>query len=332
MIPLIVIAGPTAIGKSDVAFELAKKLNTEIISADSMQVYRYFDIGTAKPSLESRKEIQHHLIDIINPDEDFSAGEFNERAFKIAEGLNRQGKIPIVSGGTGLYIKSLIENLGCGVRKNEEARERIKSEFKELGEEAMYEKLKSVDPQAANKIHPKDRYRIERALEVYYSSGKPISEFHKEDKKQWSVVSGQWSAEKKKIRFNVRYFVLNMVRERLYKRIEERVDGMISAGLLNETEGILKMGYDKNLKPFQSLGYSQMIEYLDNPPSPPFNKGGMGGFDSAVQEIKKETRRFAKRQLTWFRGVKDAIWIDVTEAENIKDISTQIYRMCHESM
>ncbi len=320
MIPLIIIAGPTAIGKSDVAFELAKRLNTEIISADSMQVYRYFDIGTAKPSPEKRKEIQHHLIDIINPDEGFSAGEFNERTFKIAEELHRKGKIPIIAGGTGLYIKALINNLGCGVRKNEEARERIKSEFKEMGEEAMYEKLKSVDPQAANKIHPKDRYRIERALEVYYSTGKPISEFHKEDKKQWSVVSSQRSAEEIKSRFKVKYFVLNMDRRLLYKRIEDRVDGMISAGLLEETENILKRGYDKNLKPFQSLGYSQMIECLD----------GKMDFDSAVQEIKKETRRFAKRQLTWFRGVKDAIWIDVTEAKDIEEIGTQIYKIYHD--
>ena len=305
-IPLIIIAGPTAIGKSDVAFELAKRLNTEIISADSMQVYRYFDIGTAKPSLERRKEIQHHLIDIVNPDDGFSAGDFNERAFKIAEELNKKGKIPVVVGGTGLYIKSLIENLGCGVRKNEEARERIKSEFKEFGEEAMYEKLKRVDPQAANKIHPKDRYRIERALEVYYSSGKPISEVHKADKKD--------------NRFNTKYFVLNMDRKLLYKRIEDRVDGMVSAGLLNETEGILKMGYDKNLKPFQSLGYSQMIEYLD----------GKTDFDSAVQEVKKETRRFAKRQLTWFRGEKDAVWIDVSETKDIEEIGTQIYKIYHD--
>ena len=319
MIPLIVIAGPTAIGKSDVAFELAKRLNTEIISADSMQVYKYFDIGTAKPSVERRKEIKHHLIDIINPDEGFSAGEFNERAFEIAEELNRKGKVPVIAGGTGLYIKALIENLGCGVRKDEEARERIKSEFKEMGEEAMYEKLKSFDPQAANKIHPKDRYRIERALEVYYSSGKPISEFHKEDKDTGA-----------RGRFKIKYFVLNMDRERLYKRIEDRVDGMISAGLLKETESILNRGYDRNLKPFQSLGYLQMIKYLDNPPSPPFNKGGMGGFDFAVQEIKKETRRFAKRQLTWFRGIKNAIWIDISETESSKDISTQIYKIYHD--
>src|SRR3990167_8469097 len=187
----------------------------------------------------------------------------------------------------------------------------------------MYEKLKRVDPQAANKIHPKDRYRIERALEVYYSSGKPISEFHKEDNKQWSV-------EEIKSRFDVRYFVLNMDRKLLYKRIEDRVDGMVSAGLLNETEGILKMGYDKNQKPFQSLGYLQMIKYLDNPPSPPLYKRGMGGFDSAVQEIKKETRRFAKRQLTWFRGVKDAVWIDVTETKDIEEIGTQIYKIYHD--
>jgi tRNA dimethylallyltransferase len=320
MIPLIVIAGPTAIGKSDAAFEVAKKLGTEIISADSMQVYRYFDIGTAKPSIERRKEIPHHLIDIVNPDEGFSAGEFNKRAFKITEELHGKGKVPVIAGGTGLYIKALINNLGCGVIKNEEARERIKSEFKEMGENAMYGKLKTIDPQAANKIHPKDRYRIERALEVYYSSGKPISEFHKEDKKQWSVVSGQWSAEEIKSRFKVKYFVLNMDRKLLYKRIEERVDGMISAGLLYETEKILKMGYNKNLKPFQSLGYFQMIQYLD----------GKMDFDSAVQEIKKETRRFAKRQLTWFRGVKDAIWIDISETGDIKETSTQIYRMCHD--
>ena len=314
MIPLIIIAGPTAVGKSDVAFELAKRLNTEIIGADSMQVYRYFNIGTAKPSPERQKEIQHHLIDIVNPDEGFSAGDFNERAFKIAEELNRKGEIPVVAGGTGLYIKALINDLGCGVRKDEEARERIKSEFKELGEEAMYEKLKRVDPQAVNKIHPKDRYRIERALEVYYSTGKPLSEFHREERR------GTRDERRKNERFEVKYFVLNMDRKLLYKKIEDRVDKMISAGLLQETEKILNMGYDKNLKPFQSLGYLQMIKYLD----------GKMDFDSAVQEIKKETRRFAKRQLTWFRGVKDAVWIDITEAENIKDISTQIYRMCHD--
>jgi len=175
-----------------------------------------------------------------------------------------------------------------------------------MGLEAMYERLKTIDTSAAERIHPRDKYRIERALEVYYSSGRPISEFHRDDKKNR--------------RFNAKYFVLNMDRKLLYKRIEERVDGMVSAGLLNETEGILEMGYDKNLKPFQSLGYSQMIEYLD----------GKIDFDSAVQEVKKETRRFAKRQLTWFRGVKNAVWIDITEAENIKDISTQIYRMCHD--
>lgn len=320
MIPLIIIAGPTAIGKSDVAFELAKRLNTEIISADSMQVYRYFDIGTAKPSAERRKEIHHHLIDIVNPDEDFSAGEFNERAFEIAKELNRKGKIPLVTGGTGLYIKALIENLACGIKKDNEIRERIKREFEAMGEKAMYERLRKIDPSAASKIHPNDRYRIERALEVYYSSGKLISEFHKEDKKKWSVVSGQWSVEERKNRFKVKYFVFNMDRKLLYKRIEERVDGMISAGLLYETEKILKMGYDKNLKPFQCLGYLQMIKYLD----------GKMDFDSAVQEIKKETRRFAKRQLTWFRGVKDAIWIDISEIGDIKETSTQIYRMCHD--
>ncbi len=307
MIPLIVIAGPTAVGKSDIAFELAKRLDTEIISADSMQVYRYFDIGTAKPSLERRNEIPHHLIDIINSDEDFSAGEFNEKGFIIAEDLDRKGKIPIVTGGTGLYIKALIENLGCGVKKDEEIRERLKREFEVMGEDAMYERLKKIDPAAANKIHPNDRYRIERALEVYYTTGKPLSEFHKKDRGQIG-------------RFDVKYFVLNMERSRLYKRIEERVDGMFSAGLLQETERILKMGYDKNLKPFQSLGYLQITKYLDDKIN----------FDSAIQEIKKETRRFAKRQLTWFRGVKDAVWIDIPEGENIKDISTQIYRMCHE--
>src|SRR3990170_213603 len=214
---LIVIAGPTAIGKSDVAFELAKRLNTEIISADSMQVYRYFNIGTAKPSPERQKEIQHHLIDIVNPDEGFSAGDFNERAFKIAEELNRKGEIPVVAGGTGLYIKALINDLGCGVRKDEEARERIKSEFKEIGEEAMYEKLKRVDPQAANKIHPKDRYRIERTLEVYYSTGKPLSEFHREERR------GTRDERRKNERFEVKYFVLNMDRKLLYKKIEDRV-------------------------------------------------------------------------------------------------------------
>lgn len=314
MISLIVIAGPTAVGKSEAAFELAKRFDTEIISADSMQVYKYFDIGTAKPSPERRKEVPHHLIDIVNPDGDFSAGEFNERAFGIAEELHRNGKTPIVAGGTGLYIKALIENLGCGVKKDKEIRDKLKAEFEKLGEDAMYERLKKIDPTAASKIHPKDRYRIERALEVYYVSGKPISEFHRDDRR------GTIDEGREQERFNVRYFVLNMDRKRLYKRIEERVDGMISEGLLHETERILKMGYDKNLKSFQGLGYLQMIKYLD----------GKMDFDSAVQEMKKETRRFAKRQLTWFRGVKDAVWIDIPETSNSKDIGIQIYRMCHD--
>lgn len=308
MIPLIIIAGPTAVGKSDIAFDLAKRLDTEIISADSMQVYKYFDIGTAKPSHERRKEILHHLIDIINPDEDFSAGKFNEKAYEIAEVLHRKGKIPIVAGGTGLYIKALIENLGCGVKKDIEIRERLKREFKDMGEDAMYERLKKIDPVAANKIHQNDRYRIERALEVYYVTGKPLSEFHKNDREQKTDDRRQNS------RFNTRYFVLNMDRRLLYKRIEDRVDGMISAGLLRETENILKIGYDRNLKPFQSLGYLQMIQYLN----------GKSDFDSAVSEIKKETRRFAKRQLTWFRGVKDAIWINISENEGVESAVEKI--------
>ncbi|MEK6589630.1 MAG: tRNA (adenosine(37)-N6)-dimethylallyltransferase MiaA [Nitrospinota bacterium] len=331
MIPLIIIAGPTAVGKSDVAFEVGKKLSTEIISADSMQVYRYFDIGTAKPSIERRKEIPHHLIDIVNPDEDFSAGDFNERASAIIEELNQQGKIPIIAGGTGLYIKALIENLGCGIKKNQEMRNRIKSEFKEMGNEAMYEKLKTIDPQAANKIHPKDRYRIERALEVYYASGKAISEFHRADKvRSPGHPSNGWVAgiRSQKDRFDVRYFVLNMNRNRLYKRIEERVDKMVSAGLLSETKTILNMGYDKNLKPFQSLGYSQMINYMEGKTCS--EQSESMEFDSSIQEIKKETRKFAKRQLTWFRGVKDAVWIGVLENGNIEDISMQIFRMCHD--
>ncbi len=302
MFPLIVITGPTASGKSEVAIELGSRLKTEIISADSMQVYRYFNIGTARPGPAQMEVIPHHLIDIVDPDSEFTAGEFRILALDIIKGLHRKGKTPLIVGGTGLYIKVLTEGLECAVKSDHEVRKRIKDEFREKGELYMYNKLKEIDPVTAGRIHPNDRVRIERGLEVFYLSGIPISEYHSTQSK-----------------FDVNYFVLNRKREEVYKRIEKRVDRMISNGLLEEVKGILNMGYSKRLKPFQSLGYLQMIRYLD----------GEIDFDDAVREIKKETKRYAKRQLTWFRGVKDAQWIDIMDEERPDDIAEKIFRACH---
>ena len=301
MLPLIVITGPTASGKSEVAIELASRMKTEIISADSMQVYRHFNIGTAKPSHSQREIILHHLLDIVDPDSEFTAGEFRILALEIIKVLHQRGKIPLIVGGTGLYIKVLTEDLKCAVRSDHEVRKRIKDGFREKGELYMYNKLKEIDPITAGKIHPNDRVRIERGLEVFYLSGIPISEYY--------------SKQRKEDKFDVNYFVLNRRREVVYKRIEERVDKMISNGLLEETKGILNMDYSKKLKPFQSLGYLQMIKYLD----------GKMDLDDAVREIKKETKRYAKRQLTWFRGVKDAQWIDIMDGERSEDIAEKIF-------
>ena len=283
MIPLIVLTGPTTSGKSETAVALARKLNTEIISADSMQVYKYFDIGTAKPSAKDRQTIPHHLIDILEPDEEFNAFDFKIRALKIINDLMSQNKIPILVGGTALYLKVLIQDYDCAVEISEETRKKIRQEILEQKVEKVYKKLQAIDPVSSEKISETDSLRIERALGVYLETGKPFSEFQKEDSAPDT-------------RFPIYTFILEWNRLELYAKIDKRVDDMIKSGLENEVKKILDRGFSPDLKPLKSIGYTQMTNY---------HKGHYD-LKRAIYEIKRETRHYAKRQLTWFRKMPEA--------------------------
>lgn len=288
MFPLIILAGPTASGKSETAVALAEHLDTEIINADSMQVYKYFDIGTAKPSRETRQRVVHHLIDILEPDEEFTAFDFKVRALERIRELTRRNKVPILVGGTGLYLKVLTQDYDCAVQVSPEIRERVKAEILCRGSESMHTELAGVDAPSAARIRPTDPLRIERALTVYYQTGKRFSDFH----------APETPPERD---FDIHYFVLERDRKQLYADIDRRVDDMIRKGLLDEVRLILDKGFGKELKPFQSIGYAQMVSHLE----------GKIPLDRAIYEIKRDTRHYAKRQITWFKKVPGAISVPV---------------------
>ncbi len=277
----IVILGPTAVGKTKLAIELAKKLNREIISADSMQVYRGIDIGTAKPIMEERQGVPHHLIDIRNPDEEWTVSDFIDQTKQLISKPPQK----IIAGGTGLYLWSLLEGYSFPIAEADpEIRERLSKEPLDK----LYKKLQKIDPKAAEKIHANDKKRILRALEVFELTGEPISQLQKNKKDTPHLNVGN----------SVILIGLNVPRPELYKRIEERVDKMIAKGLIKEVKGLLAKGYSKNLRSFQALGYKEVCEYLD------------GKWDKAkmIEELKKRTRHFARRQLTWFKRFKDVKW------------------------
>lgn len=299
-IPVIVIGGPTASGKTQLAIEWALKVNGEIISCDSRQIYKYMDIGTAKPTTEERDLVPHHLIDIIYPDEVMSAGEFQKLARRCIEDIYTRGKIPFLVGGTGLYIRAVIRDIDFPPKVDEEIRERVREKVRKEGLPSVYEELQRVDPVTASKLSPNDEVRITRALEVYYATGKPISYYRKGIDTDYP-------------KYNVVYFVLNPPRDLLYKRIEERVDKMIQLGLIEETKHILSLGYSPELPSLQTLGYREIIKYLQ----------GIYSLESAIKEIKKETRRYAKRQLTWFRN---EIRVKLIGYEEVEDAFREISR------
>ena len=276
--PLLILAGPTAVGKSNVAVALAEELDTEIINADSMQVYKYFDIGTAKPNLKTRRKIPHHLIDICEPDEEYNSAKFINDADSAIKMIYNKSRIPILVGGTGLYIKSLVEGLTADIEPDTEIRQELKRELEEKGLQVLYQELCKVDEVSAKKIKPNDKTRILRALEVYRQFQIPLSEIYK-------------SKEKRKGIYDPLSIFLNRDRDELYERINKRVDEMIERGLKDEVKKILNMGYSKELKPFKSIGYLQMVNYLE----------GKISFDEMVNDIKQSTRRYAKRQITWFK-------------------------------
>ncbi len=283
---IVVIVGPTASGKSAAALELAQHFGAEIINADSMQVYKYMDIGTAKPSSEERRLVRHHLIDILYPDEEFSAALFREEARRTIAELSAREKKAMIVGGTGLYIKALTSGLIRGGEVDPAIRSRLQAEAQAKGRENLYRHLEEVDPAAAARLHPHDTYRIIRALEVYERTGRPISALrqrHLFQEEPYHVVK------------------IGLMTERgdLYQRIDVRVDAMIRKGLREEVQHLLEMGYAPTIKAMQSLGYKEMTAHLQ----------GEYGLAEAVRRIKRDTKRYAKRQITWFKSDTKIHWM-----------------------
>ena len=286
--PLVILTGPTAVGKTALSIKLASEIGGEIISADSMQVYRQMDIGSAKIKPEEMDGIPHHLIDILEPEEEFNVCLFEKLALEAMEQIYERGHIPVVVGGTGFYIQALLYQIDFTEEEIDTAfRDKLWQLGEEKGNHYLHELLRKVDPESAEEIHENNRKRVIRALEFYENSGKPISTHNKEQRQKTSA-------------YNSCYFVLTDDRKKLYERIESRVDQMLSKGLVDEVRTLKERGCNASMVSMQGLGYKEILEYLD----------GRCSLLEAVEKIKKETRHFAKRQLTWFRREKDVIWLD----------------------
>ncbi len=300
---LLIILGPTAIGKSDVAINVAQKMDGEIISADSMQIYKYMDIGTAKVKPEEMRGIPHFLIDIVHPDEEFTVADFKQQAEKYIRQINNRDKLPIVVGGTGLYINSLVYELKfTRVKANQDLRNKYNELADKYGNDFIYNELYKIDATSAKKISPNDRKRIIRALEIYYETGKPMSYYNE-------------NFRKKSNKYNLVMIGLNTDRKLLYSRIEKRVDKMINDGLIDEVKRLISMGYNKNLPSMKAIGYKEIISYLE----------GELELNEAINILKRNTRRFAKRQLTWFKMDDRIKWININDFKDVDDIGNYIF-------
>ena len=287
--PLIILAGPTAVGKTSLSIRLAKETGGEIISADSMQVYRHMDIGSAKITKEEMEGVPHYLVDVLEPEEEFNVVRFQQMAKEAAERIWEKGKIPLVVGGTGFYIQALLYDIDFTENDGDESyRRRLEQKASdEEGASELYEMLTTVDPKAAREIHPRNLKRIIRALEFHHQTGKKISEHNETQRQKMSP-------------YNYAYFVLTDERGRLYERIDRRVDLMMEQGLLDEVRYLKERGVRKDSTAMQGLGYKELYAYLE----------GEYPLDEAVRIIKRDTRHFAKRQLTWFKRERDVIWAD----------------------
>lgn len=294
---IIVICGPTGIGKTGFAIKLAKKFYGEIVGADSMQVYKKMNIGTATPDADEQKMAVHHLIDVAEPDEDFDAGRYIKLADKAILDIYQKNKLPIVAGGTGLYIRALLYGLFRSRKPDIDIMLKLNKELEEFGNNFLYEKLEKIDPALAEKLHPNDSFRVINALEVYESTGTIKSEQLKKH-------------EFKENRYSCLKIGLYMEREKLYDRINKRVDIMMDQGFVNEVKELLNMGYSKDLKPMQSIGYKHICDYFNN----------VTDYDETFRLLKRDTRRFAKRQFTWFNKEKDIIWLKHDEVEKASQL------------
>ncbi len=299
---VIVITGPTCSGKSYLGLKLAQLLNGEIISADSRQIYKKLSIGTAKPSATELQKVKHHFIDILNPDEDYDANKFSIQAEKVINEIQDKNITAVVVGGSGLYIKALIDGIIESADKDEDLREILLSKKQKYGVEFLYNELKKVDPVSSEKMLPQNWKRVIRALEVYHLTGRPIWQHH--------------INQNKIPKFNFYQIGLNWDREVLYRRVEERVDEMIEIGLVEEVKRILDNGYDKNLNSLNTVGYKEIISFLDNEIT----------LDRAIELIKRNTRRYAKRQLTWFKADERIKWYNVSSQEDIDDLILQLIK------
>lgn len=286
--PLVVLTGPTAVGKTALSIALAKKINGAIISADSMQIYKYMNIGSAKITPEEMQGIPHYLVDELLPSEEFHIVRFQEMAKEALATIYHNGQIPIVVGGTGFYIQALLYDIDfCGQDADENYREELLQFARTNGANCLHERLKEIDPVSYETIHPNNIKRVIRALEFYHLSGEPISKHNEAEHRKESP-------------YNAAYFVLNDDRARLYERIEKRVDQMMEMGLVEEVAALKEMGYYKEMVSMQGLGYKEIFDYLN----------GATTLEEAVSIIKKETRHFAKRQITWFKRERDVIWLN----------------------
>lgn len=299
---VIIIGGPTASGKTQLSIELAKQINGEIISADSMQIYKDMDIGTAKPSKEERQGIQHYLLDFLSPEERYSVADYKQEAKKAIKEILQKGKMPIIVGGTGLYIDSLFYEITYPTIDTDLVyRKELEKEVKERGLNIFYEKAKKIDKEAMEKISPNDQKRILRVLEIYHQTGKKKSELDKESRKDPE--------------YDYKMFAITMDREILYDRINKRVDNMLENGLIEEVESLRKK-YKEFPTAMQGLGYKEVVEYLEKKITK----------EEMIEKIKQESRRYAKRQLTWFRKNKETIWLNGLNAiqDNINIIAKEI--------
>ena len=294
---LVILTGPTAVGKTELSIELAKAINGEIISADSIQIYKHMDIGSAKIKPDEMQNVRHYLIDELEPDEEFNIYKFKEMSLKYMDDIYSRGKTPIIVGGTGFYIQGILYDINFTENNSDMSyRNELTKLYNTMGPEALHDILKNVDPESAKKIHYNNVKRVIRALEYYKQTGKKISEHNDEQRDNISP-------------YNFKYFVLNDDRELLYKRIDNRVDQMIEKGLVDEVRNLQRMGYTREMLSMQGIGYKEIYSYILNEIT----------LDEATELIKKNTRHFAKRQLTWFRREKEVTWVDYREFNGDKE-------------
>ena len=305
--PLIILTGPTAVGKTELSIQLAKAVNGEIISADSMQIYKEMNIGSAKIQPEEMKGVSHYLVDEIEPEEEFNVVRFQTMAKNAMKTIYQKGKIPVIVGGTGFYIQALLYDIDfTDTTQDLNYRRELEQLVQEKGNEYLHEMLQKVDPKAAQEIHENNRKRVIRALEYYRDTGKQISK-HNEQQRQ------------KESPYQFVYFVLNRDRQELYRRIDQRVDRMMEQGLLEEVKRLKERGCTSNMVSMKGLGYKELLDYL----------GGMDSLEEAVRIIKRDTRHFAKRQLTWFKREKEVNWIEL-DGKTEQQVLEEIQMICKE--